>query len=762
MNDRPRYEIEKLGNSELAYEFINHINLIQDDILKNFVFNLVDERITKSSFKIGIALKKTIRGSLLSFIDSLKPKASHDITWAFLCDIVTSNNQAAIFCSPLLLFLLNNDLYKGLYKDKLLSISNLFDLNHWSSSLRWASLPYVNDDIKYFFVSWRYLESSSPRVDYHIIRVDNSNLRKIVEAFCSNDSAKYNPTTALFYNEFDYSLNKYATAISTYSDFNFTIYKSQFEYYKQFPNTAVLIGILNRFYIYLIEHPSGEGKNIFKDYDNIDINFLKRSDFTKCQLDGFSFLYYNPLAPVPTSEKWILHINGYERTSTKCISTTTQKFDFSQIKSSVYKTCLMQFVWNNLKVNFTSKYEQYRILSQILNYIYDTKSRQDYPNPSLTHFNIWEAHLIRNYIDESQNTASSKEEYLCAIRIFLTFLDTKQIATFELMFFKYLQKFKVVPTNHALAIPKDELCKINKVLIAHKNESYFNELCYTIFHVCLQTEFRISSICHLHIDCITETMKDNQFLIKTTSKTSNGQKYIAVVSDLTKLHLENILKLSATVRNECPENSLKKYLFVYRTTMNNFRPISAHDFRNYFSKCCKEAGTPIYSASNLRDTHMTKALEYKMRHAESDVTLAVLSGHKNINTTQNHYIEIELTKMLESTYGIIIGDVTITGEIVDIIENKHIENAAHSVEHNCGYCKQDRCSILNSLSCLMCCSFITTVNHAQYFRDSISQIDIMIPNALTQHDKDDLVNIKRLYCAYLMEILKKKGAHNNE
>ena len=190
--------------------------------------------------------------------------------------------------------------------------------------------------------------------------------------------------------------------------------------------------------------------------------------------------------------------------------------------------------------------------------------------------------------------------------------------------------------------------------------------------------------------------------------------------------------------------------------------MDAANFRKFLSDCCTEAGVKQYNSSNLRDTHMTKAEEYRMRHNESDAVLGVLSGHKRIDVTHNHYIKTEFIKMLESTYGIIFGNVDINGEIVESIEDESITNKEHDVEQGCGFCKEEVCYIHNSTSCLMCKSFITSISHEKEFSDMIHRIDEIIADTPTKHDKEDLVNIKRLYGAYLLKIWKKKGVYLDE
>ena len=72
--------------------------------------------------------------------------------------------------------------------------------------------------------------------------------------------------------------------------------------------------------------------------------------------------------------------------------------------------------------------------------------------------------------------------------------------------------------------------------------------------------------------------------------------------------------------------------------------------------------------------------------------MGVLSKHKHMDTTKNHYIEMELEKMLEATYGVSIGSELINAEtkFVDAIP-AHLDGADSDVENGCGKCSAEHC-----------------------------------------------------------------------
>lgn len=734
--DQYNESIQKINDSTLKYLFQELWNELGEN--KESIYDIPKKHKTAMS----------------SFSNLISEKSLSEITWTYLCNVVSNDISLGATCCKYLFKLLDKNLYDGEYSDDLYPRKDLFLLGNNYQRKTFLNL-FIYANIRYL-----YFDARSNVRKYTVIQADDV-LRQILIDFYTQNKTNMQVNPRDFYAQFSNSIGSYVDSITGISSFSYSTYLTQTDYFINHSDAKWLLLLLNRFYIYLIEHPSGEGTNTFKPTEDIDVNILKRDDFAQRTIDGFKVLYYNPIAPIPEDDKWILHINGFEKASTKTFSATTKTYDFTRIVSTFYRKLAKRYVWLELGNNFNSKYEQYNMLIDSLNYIYELKLGKDYPNPILDSMNIHEATIIKSFIGHYKISAATKNSKLFAIKRFLKTQETNHTINFDILFFNYLKEFKNTNSSNAQSIPDEDLIKINAVMKNYANESYVNALYYAIFHLCLQTEFRVSQICLLKADCIVNTMKKNQYMITTVSKTSNGQEYTAVISDLTKAHLDDILKRTEVVREACTEESIKDYLFLHKSQQNRYIPINAAKFRQFFSKCCEEALTKVYTANNLRDTHMTKAEEYRMRRGESNVILSVLSGHKRVDTTHNHYIETELVKMLESTYGIIFGDVDIYGEIVSNIDQT-IANKEHAVEQGCGYCKKDTCGIYNSTSCLMCKHFITTVKHEKQFSDSIKQIDDMIKNAPTPHEKDDLVNIKRLYGAYLLEILKRKGTDSDE
>ena len=66
-----------------------------------------------------------------------------------------------------------------------------------------------------------------------------------------------------------------------------------------------------------------------------------------------------------------------------------------------------------------------------------------------------------------------------------------------------------------------------------------------------------------------------------------------------------------------------------------------------------------------------------------------------------------------------------------------------------------------NLDCPLCKNFVTTISRLPYFEEQVRILDKKIEVATVPHDKEDLVNIKRLMLRYIEEILKKKEVVEN-
>lgn len=725
------------------------LDKIKDPILSSFMIDLWDFSLSRSIKDQPVKKLNT----LTTFCDKIKDCTPADINWDFLCCIVDEDPAYGYPCMRLLYYLLSNNLYSGDYKQQLNGIKECFNIRKEGLQERWYKKYFVHDDIQYVCYSENLVQRR-----LFFIRTDNVFLFDLLKQFCFIDrgdkcTQQGRGNEALFgrdwfWDNISLIFGKYESTLQSVWDFNYSVFRHmESNCIKYAPVKDIVLRKVYRFFVFLIESFQNENLQIFQDSDPMDYTALKRDDLAKRTLEGFKYIYYNPNNPVPDGDRWILHINGFEKGTTKLKSTATKLYDFTRINSLFYRDLAKSYFWNESRCNFNTKYEHYILLIDSLNKLSDMKRKNGVPEDRIS---INETSSLRLWINNKASSVSARTQHIIVLREFLFDLQSEGKLGVEYFALDYLKQFGNAQNKNAHAIPEADLEKLNAVMMWKAGESLQNSYCYTILHILLQTEFRVSQVCHLKTGCVLPTVNKNQFLL-TRSKTSHGQDYEAVITDFTKSLLDDVELLSKEVRENCTSDENRDYLFLYQTTENQYVPVSGRYFREYMVRCCDEAKIPRYTPSNIRDFHMTKAEEENLRKGYSDMRLKTLSGHAHVDTTRNHYIETKLTQIIEAMYGIVIGNVDLAGNIVDTIP-EHFNSKRNTVEGGCGQCGLISCMDNAMVSCLLCKDFYTTVENLPHFKAMMRNLDGLIKDKKWEHDKEDLVNKKRLVAAYILAI----------
>lgn len=728
------------------------ISTIQDDTLKFAMTTMLDEHYSKLTSR---TLRRSAKENYIRLINYISKLSMEDITWDFLCNLAHSNEDIIYWIVKFLYTLLTYDIYKGSHKEKLLSIIDVFNNhNYYLNIFCYKEVEYLfyynNDTRKEHRRSLFLLQHHSPKI------------RELLQEFLLKNLSVCTVNNDL-YIHFEDSLGD--IKIEQISDFSYTSFKQQFNYFAKDHDCKFLHHLIS-FYRFVIEHPLASNISILLPGDGVSLVALRRPKIAKEICDGYLAVYYNPFEEPPLFDRWILHINAFEDTSTKLNSNSTFLVDFSAINNILYRRIAKEFFWKYEGQSISSKISpayNYPYIFNTLEELKDTYNRNSDEKISYSLITVNEAYLFKKSLLDLDVSIETRNQYIYTFRSILNYSKENNLMDFESGVIEYLSRYRHQNANNAKAIPTEHIILLNDLLkknaddalekhLKDNSESLAYYLYYAVFHLCLETEFRVSQIAHLKTNCIVDTLKNNKFLIRSTSKTSNGQIYEDSISIYTKLHLDDIKTRTDSSRKNCKDKNIAQYLFIFTTYQKNYyKTINKDDFYKYITKCCDQLNIPRYSAQNLRDTHMTRAEEYRLRTNKSDAILSVLSGHKHKDTTDK-YIENNLTDILEATYGIIIGNVDINGHIVKSISNSSITSKENVVDDGCGYCEKNTCTVDTLIGCLLCHDFITSCDNLPFFEKKIKQIDFKIQNSTTLHEKEDYINIKRLHVAYMRAI----------
>lgn len=682
-----------------------------------------------------------------------------DVQWRSLCqDANEFGCMKYIFL--FITKLLEQGLYQGEYRKELYDILPMFQkcasetihssVRHLLCGERITDLIIFTDNSsrKSHFMYF-YLQSQNPYIKTELID------------FIKNEVAHYRNHSHAIMEVFEVSLGDYISGINDHTCFTDTTFWQQINYYKRlFPAPADAyrnsIKAVCCFYRWLV--------NKYNDYPFFNNAFSMTKSLLFCPevirliSEGYYFMTYSPRARISDHQKICLILRNMEHLSTKIKPESHTLVDLSGLRSHKYRQAVLAFI--RAATNISTLYGSGHIIyaADALAFFEKLKGSESYPNPALGVFTTQEAVLVRNYCNDESMKLSTRNNRIGAVRRFLQWCEADGTFTFESMFFDYLKQYEEPSKTKGSSIPDADLAKLGHYLSVNADKSVKNRLALVVFHLAIQTEFRISQILHLTADCIRPSLKAGEYVIHSNSKTSHGAKSDYIITGITFRLLVNTIEFTESLRAGCNIEALKDYIFLYPGRDASIHHYNATIFRDCLKAACRDIGFSMnYSASNLRDTHMTKALEHIMRNGKSDIEMGLLSKHKHLDTTKSHYIELELEKMLEATYGITIGSVRIdaTSKVVDRIPAS-ADSDENDVEYGCGKCTACECVMKSSLPCMVCAHFITTVDHAPFFIRAIENVDRLIAASENRHDTEDLNTIKSLYCAYLEAIYKIK------
>lgn len=517
--------------------------------------------------------------------------------------------------------------------------------------------------------------------------------------------------------------------------------------------SSVVFSESKNFFIWVLTQLSSEKQKIKCPlYNQI---LLRNGRFSIKFPNGFRPVKYNKFDKVPDLDNWIIIPNQEEiLKSTRVNETVIFYFKFGEIVNTQMRLLAKKFYWDT-ENSINTKYNDHLLLIKFLNTYFSKKDEK---------YTKIRTHLLMEYKLEISNThknPSTRRGYLVSVLNFIKYLDVNKFIEVDNHAYMFLSLQGVVPSLGAKDISKEDLTKLAVYLSEHKYDSLDNLIIYTIFYITANSEFRISQICTLTTNCIQETMKKNEFMIKCITKVSAGEVVEQPISRNLKKFIDEFIYSTTDFRETITNDKLKQYMFVRKNPSGNaFRLMDTRTFSLMLEDICKEIGINKITSKNIRATYITDGYEKLLRDGESDTVILANSNHINMSTIQNHYLQFRIKEALEVSNNIIIGNVNLYGQIV-VNPNDIKSKKENAVEDECGYCQSDFCELNGPISCLLCSKFATTIDRIPFFERHIESFNERISSSTIRHDVEDYVNLKRLFAKYLEELLKIKEVSKN-
>jgi integrase len=669
---------------------------------------------------------------------------SNSVNWNFFQELFYKSSDQKTregICRLIVLFI-NNDCYSGEFPEiveSFKSVDNLAKELYWifSNSMLPYNLIVIRKDEK----------SKNPKIQKSTSCCKNDSstlfLSNLLREFITNNHT--GGRNHHFYINFQTSLN--GKLINKITDFNADTFKQQYYYYKKQENSTKSITLLKKFYLMLLTYP--EGRNILDWKNGLDGNMLQLVSFNKNFEEGFLPIPLNPLDPLPDCDKLLIIPNGMENNTTKINSFSYKPVNFHPVKDENLKVGLKHWFWNS-NVALPSRIDYVQICIKFINFIFELRHKFNIRRvtSSDNDINVITVEEIFSYVQFVKSNKLSNR-YITVVKGFLTYIQENSLYKVEPSTFRYLVAKNVQHNNKSKDISDDLLLKIENKFKEKSTDNYLNTLYYIVFHISIATEFRISQILNLKVNCLVKGVKKDYYL-ESNSKVSKGKKIKVPITPYTKRYIETAISFTQQVRDDCKSPAIKEQIFIHNRSAYNYKVISVRSFSDYLKRICKELDIVSFSSQNLRDTFMTKSIEYAMKKNMSEMELKTLTNHKKLSTTTNHYVAEKIKDYLEATHMIVIGNHTIKGNIV----SKTYHSNKDLVNENCGYCPHESCiQIKGNLDCLMCSGFIATIDRIPFYEEKIAKINMDIKLSKSQAERDRYVVIKRLYLAYLQKLL---------
>ena len=571
---------------------------------------------------------------------------------------------------------------------------------------------------------------------------------------------------------FEDSLGKLLMGIHEPKDFNEESFFTQVNYFLSFKKHLKkgCISFTIHFYRHLIQHHIGN--SFFDNSFMLNGELFFSGSFSRYIFNGYSFQKYSPLYSMEYNVKTVFVLENFDFVSSKKYDTHHLSLDLSEIESELYRRLAFDYYTSSAEALI--KCPNKRMLIDVLNALYRLKLTEGYPYTSFMDFYPSEADYITQkamslYQRRAKNdsNAISFNNQMAKITNFFNWIIEYSEAKIhkENTFLSNLSRIPATKSNDANPIPVEELRMIMFEL--EKNAAFNNlyRMYLIIVIVIIHTPIRISNVFGITISSIEESVIPGKYQINfKKTKTSGADRDTIPISNYVYQQLQVAINMANEIRSSCYSPFKEEYVFVYENAFHCCHPILANSMNDYLGEICECLGIQAYCVSNLRDTHMTKALLMELESRSSFDKLHINTRHKSISTTYG-YVPSQIDELMEVLYNVKIerDDNTMAYNPQDNIENQipdNVNSKASLVSRGCGHCKSNAKICRQPFPCILCADFVTTPAFEPMFEYEVKRYGELIEKTACEEEKQRLSFFQQVYAIYLRDIkLIKQSQH---
>lgn len=716
-----RYKKEFGTTKESVSLFLKPIQTIEDkrfnDCIRNYIDRILLSPDYSNSTKASMIdkINYIISSFFSNYEDSLKIH-SHDVI-EFI-ELSRNTDTSLITLVKILIELFHYDLISDGVLNRFISEVIKVNIGRLLSPLKNSKLL----DLLPLFTGYSVLLFKEKSHQIILINVKNEDLRLVMINYINNKYVYVTSEMRELGIEFQNSLG--TTKIESLEDISLDEFEKQVKYFKKNALNYKTIRFLIYFYQYFFQNMKYSTKEI------PDTRVFSRKGLAVELYENYQIILYQPIENVPLQDKWILFYNENQCSNEGITSHMTSKLDFTVISHQGIKDAVKDYIWsypssinvktNNLYriipfINFCENFSRSKVTS------IRQQSRKN-PDISIEEIIAYKSHFISN---NKNNRTITGNIYI--IREFLNHVSDNGLLNVDEGYKHYLNHIRDTTYSDTNPINEKHFKLIIHEMKNRANLDDLNKLYLGIFYLLTATELRPSNIISLHRDCV-KTKGRGIYVIESKTKVSKNEIIQTSITEETKIQIDKIIKLSDKIRTKNPTDKNNKYLFIYKNENNN-RVLSLVKFNNYMREICIELGVPEYTASNLRDTHMTMTENFIINKSYSNIQKNILSGHKSIGITDRHYVKTEIEDTLAATEGIVVG------EIEDTRTNKSSLN-----------------KIIPYNEILLNENFVTTPDFIPFYRNEIKRIDKEMEECNSLERLEEMLSYHALLKGYLEEI----------
>lgn len=690
-----------------------------------------------------------------------------DLSWDFIC---TTAHQGKLYVSSMILvfLLLKEPDWKSPYKTVLEDIGDVLGkaIDSWvekreskrKPALSFCKSLFCGNNISHLICIYRKDIVKQTEVNTLFTQTSNKYLKLLIKEYFENkEKGTFDFLKALEAREGVLAKTFDSTVPSFSSCLNITeeIFWKQVGFIKKtwgFEDISYIRLLVDFYRVIRRTHDT----ELFLGSSLLDDDFFNNQGLTSQLSMGCWFDEYSPRSYERIKNKTCcaLIARGYDKLYTTMGRWQVIVVNFSGIQEKEYLPLLWRYVLEETLQKNVALLSNTGSIVSVLNKLAELKRTHNYPNPAPLFITRPECLALNMFIDTTWKSYSSKSIIRGTTRALLRSSEEKGLIKIEDLALRQL--FMRMPSrqdNINESISDIELVRILQALDKESENNTRALVIYTIVRLLIDTEFRISMICSLKPSDIVKGAKEGEWYIRSNTKTSNGKTVSHVITEETAALLFQAIENTDGLRTNCNDPNVNQYIFIGRSSRSSrcFRYKNSSFNKDLVSILAKYGIERRFTATDFRNTHMTKAIQYCQNNGMNEVAQRMLTKHRSIITTMSNYYDTELAflEQLMDTYNIeITPDLKAPGTVKDNISIPRSDIVADG----CGGCTAKHCVIASGLSCKVCSHFVTTPAHLPFFEKSIKALTTLIENTEDEHRREDLLTMKAIDVLYVGKI----------